>query len=92
MITDADIKKLKRVFATKVDLKAMEGRQDKKYATKDDIRKLKTDLLIELSKNRDDIIRQIGDLIDEEFMPLLDHHNKRIHRIEKRLSLRPLSD
>lgn len=34
MITDADIKKLKAVFATKDDLKAMEQRFDKKFATK----------------------------------------------------------
>lgn len=31
MITDADIKKMKKVFVTKNDLVAMEKRQDKKF-------------------------------------------------------------
>jgi hypothetical protein len=42
MITDADIKKLSKVFATKDDLKAMESRQDAKFATRDDLKKFAT--------------------------------------------------
>ena len=38
MITDTDITKLKTVFATKDDLQAMEARQDKKYATKNELK------------------------------------------------------
>ncbi len=45
MITDDDIKKLSKVFATKDDLKSMEARQDNKYATKDDLKQFKEDIL-----------------------------------------------
>ena len=38
MITDVDIKKMKRVFATKEDLKGMSNRFDKKFATKEDLK------------------------------------------------------
>lgn len=44
MITDADVKKLKQVFATKDDLKAMEKRFDSKFASKDDLKLVKDDL------------------------------------------------
>ena len=39
-----DIKLLKSVFATKQDLVAMEKRQDKKYATKNDLASVRGDL------------------------------------------------
>lgn len=45
MITDADIKKMKKVFATKDDLAAMEKRQNQKFSTKDD--------LVEMEKRQD---------------------------------------
>jgi len=51
MITDKDIEKLKKVFATKDDLIGMEKRFDKKFATKDDLKRFATkkDLKKELS-------------------------------------------
>jgi hypothetical protein len=42
MITDADIEKLKQVFATKDDLLSMEARMDRKYATKRDLDRFAT--------------------------------------------------
>ena len=45
MITDVDIKKMKRVFATKEDLKGMSNRFDKKFATKDDLSIVSTELV-----------------------------------------------
>ncbi len=79
MITDADIKKLSKVFMTKVDFR-------------DGLRTTKTELLVELSKTRYEIIKHLGDLIHDELLSLLDRYDKRIHRVEKRLNLSPLSD
>src|SRR3989338_3383808 len=42
MITDKDIAKMKAAFATKDDLKLMENRQNKRFATKDDLKSLAT--------------------------------------------------
>jgi hypothetical protein len=40
MLTNSDIKKLKRIFATKDDLKKFATKDDlKKFATKEDLRK-----------------------------------------------------
>lgn len=100
MITKKDrqllIQDMKEVFATKDDLKAMEKRFDGKFATKDDLktglRTVKTELLVELSKTRDEIVRQIIDVIDEKLLPLLEAHNRRISRVEKYLKLSPFID
>lgn len=46
MITDADIKKLSKVFVTKVDSKRFATKDDlKKFATKDDLKSLKGDVV-----------------------------------------------
>ncbi len=42
MITDNDIKKLKTIFATKDDLKALDHKLDTKFATKDDLKAFAT--------------------------------------------------
>jgi len=43
MITDADIKKMKKVFATKEDMKSFATKEDlKSFATKDDLKSFAT--------------------------------------------------
>ncbi|MBI3577564.1 hypothetical protein HY086_06005 [Candidatus Gottesmanbacteria bacterium] len=117
MITDADIKKLKSVFATKDDLIAMEKRQDQKYATKRDlaemenrqdqkyatkkdlgtmrgdlvsmeqrIRKdIKGDLVSMEQRIRKDIVDDITGYMQENVIPLLNEHERRLDRLEKRV-------
>lgn len=67
MITDADIKKMKKVFATKKDLKSFATKDDLKtlrsefigkFATKDDLRE-STDQLVELIMGGFDRIEKI---------------------------------
>ncbi|MBI5619647.1 hypothetical protein HY950_01680 [Candidatus Gottesmanbacteria bacterium] len=89
MITDADIKKLRKVFVTKGDLQAMEERQDRKYATKDgvreDIRNLKEDLLDAMKKQKEEIIESVAEVIRDGINPILDDHEGRIAKLEKRM-------
>jgi len=127
MITDKDIEKLKKVFATKDDLIGMEERFDKKFATKDDLKKelkayatkddlkkelsayatkddlkvyatkndllrLKGDLLGEMSKLRHGIIEDLEVFFHEQMMPIFEQHERRITRIEKHVKLPPLVD
>lgn len=81
MITDADVKKLKKVFATKDDLKL--------YATKDgvreDIRNLKEDLLDAMDQQKKEIIESVAEVIREGINPILDDHEGRIAKLEKRM-------
>lgn len=107
MITDADIKKLRSVFATKDDLmamekrfdqkfatkddlKSMEKRQDEKYATKSDLGQIKNDLgqmrkdIVSMEQRiRKDIVDDITGYMQENVIPLLNEHEKRIDRLEK---------
>ena len=67
MITDDDVKKLKKAFkgtfATKADLKAMEARQDKKFATKDDLKALaKQKDLLSVKKDLADVKNKLTEL------------------------------
>lgn len=79
MITDADIKKLSKVFATKDDLKA--------FATKDDLsRELKP-----VKKSLHDMKRDLKATI-KLFDPELMNHKKRIVRIESHLGLPKFAD
>ena len=59
MITDADIKKLKAVFATKEDLGTMEKRLKK------------------------EIVNNIADYMQDNVIPLLNLHEKRLDQLEK---------
>lgn len=68
MITDADITKLKQVFATKDDLK--------KFATKDDLASMAKQL-------REDIIHDVADMLETKIGPILNDHEGRIDRLEK---------
>jgi hypothetical protein len=87
MITDADIKKLKAVFATKNDLKAMEQRFDKKFATKNDLKAFATkDDLVSMEKRlKKDIVKDIVDYLQNTILPILNEHEKRLDRLEKRI-------
>ncbi len=70
MITDADIKKLKTVFATKDDLK--------QFATKDDL--AATEKRLEKK-----IIDGVAEYMQDNIIPLLNQHEKRLDRLEKHM-------
>ncbi len=80
MITDADIKKMKKVFVTKDDLQAMEKRQDQKYASKDD-----------LKAQTKEIITGVADYIADSLNPELEEHDRRLDRIDKELHINSLA-
>jgi len=75
MITDADIKKLSKVFATK-----------------DDLLRLKGDLLGEMSKMRRGILDDLEEFFHDQIMPQFENHERRISRSEKCLKLPPFAD
>ena len=91
MLTKQDrqllLKDFKTVFATKDDLKEMEGRQDKKYATKDDLinelAPIKKDLR-KVAKN----LKSLTNVYDLEYTKL----RKRVDRIDHHLDLSPLPE
>ena len=89
MITDKDIVKLKQVFATKDDLKAMEQRQDAKYATKDDLSNEFVTIKKDLKQVKKDVryIKKTAELtlryIDEENKTT----RKRLDKVELHLGL-----
>ena len=70
---------MKEVFVTKDDLKV-------------GLRTVKTELLIELSKTREEIVRQVGDIIHDKLFPYLNIQDRRISRVEKHIGLPPLVD
>lgn len=79
MITDADIKKMKAVFASKDDLKALEL----KMATKEDLRRSTNQLveLITIGFNRTDkAIERLSEHDD-----IIDNHERRLDRIEDKV-------
>ena len=88
MLTQQDrqqlVKDLKEIFGTKDDLKAMEARQDQKYATKDELKKelkpIKDDLKT-VKKDTSVIIR----FFDREHIKL----QKRVKKVEERLGITP---
>ncbi len=82
MITDADITKLKQVFATKDDLKQFATKDDlKQFATKDDLKQFATK--DDLKQLREDIIHDVADMLDNKIGPILNNHESRIDRLEK---------
>ena len=81
MITDADIKKMKRVFVTKEDFKKFITKDElkislEKYATKDDLINFKDAILNEIIKLREDVTVVIG------YRDLIEDHDKRIEKLE----------
>jgi len=82
MITDADIKKLKTVFATKDDLKAFATKDDlKAYATKNDLIDFKDAILHEIQNLRDDITVTTG------YRDTIEDHEDRLEVIETKLDI-----
>ena len=68
MITDADIKKIGKVFVTKKDAKS--------FATKEDLINFKDDILSEIIKLREDIEVIIG------YRDRIEDHDQRIEKLE----------
>ncbi len=68
MITDADIKKLKAVFATK-----------------DDIMSLRRDMVSMEKRLKKEIVGAVVDYLQENIIPILNEHDKRLDRLEKRV-------
>lgn len=78
MLTQDDIKLLSKYFPTKDYLK-------KNFATKDYLDKnfaTKKDLDQKLEALRTAINADIGDLLDDALLPLIDNHDKRIKKLE----------
>ena len=72
MITDADIKKMKTVFATKEDLKQLSDKFETKFSTKEELKALdsKVDLgfaeiIKYIGETRDEIITLLSKQIDD---------------------------
>jgi len=103
MITDADVTKLKKTFATKDDLKrfatkddlkALEARQDKKFTTKDDLK-------IYATKNdmidfKDTILHEIKGLREEVTIVIgykdqIEDIDYRVERLEKHTKIPPIA-
>lgn len=86
MITDADIRKMKKVFVTKDDIKNFVTKEDsknfvtkqdsKKFATKEDLIDFKDTILGEIIKIREDMTIIIG------YRDLIEDHDKRIEKLE----------
>ncbi len=77
MITDADIKKMKKVFVTKDDLLDMERRQDKKFVTKQDLQ---------------NGLKKIGrklDLTIKTFDKGFNYHHRRLVQLEEKVDVKP---
>ncbi|MBI3385929.1 hypothetical protein HY031_02465 [Candidatus Gottesmanbacteria bacterium] len=87
MITDNDVKKLKKVFVTKQELK-------------DELRYMKEDLLDKMdrsinqidgsinqkfSKFRDEILKAVAEMLHIGVDPIFNDHEERIKKIEKRV-------
>ncbi len=80
MITKKDrqylIQDMTQVFATKDDISAMEGRQDKKFATKDDLKKALNPVNRKLNK--------IVKYFDRDII----WHNRRLKHLEEKVGFK----
>jgi DNA replication initiation complex subunit (GINS family) len=92
MLTDSDIKKLKKIFATKEDLKKFATKDDlKKFATKEDLRKGLTDMTDEIVREMTEVIGDLVTRIDNALEEIRSHrivlgdHEERIEKIEENL-------
>ncbi|VVA43632.1 conserved hypothetical protein [Candidatus Roizmanbacteria bacterium] len=90
MITDADIKKMKAVFATKEDLKSI----DAKMATKDDLTRFATKEDIDKFTTKKDIQNLTNELVElitsgfdrtEKAIRMISDHDEIINEHERRL-------
>ena len=95
MITDADVKKLKTAFkdafATKEDLTAMEQRMDKKNATKEDLKDLRSqindDIDGKLKNHEEKIIKGVGEYVTDIIVPMFEERDEKIERLEKKVGI-----
>ena len=83
MITDADIKKMKRVFTTKEDLKTLRGEFIGKFVTKDDLRE-STSQLVELIMGGFDRIEKIVTRTNDHD-EIIENHERRLDKIEDKV-------
>ncbi|MCX6791990.1 MAG: hypothetical protein NT149_03050 [Candidatus Gottesmanbacteria bacterium] len=74
MISDADIKKMKKVFTTKDDLKDLRGQ-------------LNDDIDGKLVHQKKEIVKEVGEYIADTIVPMFDKRDKQIARIEKKVGL-----
>lgn len=76
MITDDDVKKLKKTFVTKQELK-------------DELRYQKEDILDEMDKKfekfKEEILKAIAEMIHLGVDPITDDHEERIKKLKKRV-------
>jgi hypothetical protein len=94
MITDADVKKLEKKFATKDDLKRFATKDDlkgfatkddlKKYATKDDILDFKDAILYEIKGLREEVAIVTG------YKDQIEDIDYRVERLEKHTKIPPV--
>ena len=95
MITIDDIKKMKAVFATKEDLKALRKEFVNKFATKDDLKSLDSKMnngfgeIIEfIGEVKNDIMKELGEFrnemrdINRNNQSVLNNHEVRIAHLE----------
>jgi len=80
MITDTDIKKLKRVFATKRDLANLEIRLRKEFATKADLKTMSLYIIKEVTELFNATNERI-DKVNANLSKRIDESNQRIDRV-----------
>lgn len=86
MITDADVKKLKKVFTTKDALKRLATKDDlKTYATKSDMISFKDEILHEIKGLREEVTLVIG------YKDQIEDIDFRVERLEKFTKIPPVT-
>ncbi|HCM82833.1 MAG: hypothetical protein UW22_C0006G0051 [Candidatus Gottesmanbacteria bacterium GW2011_GWB1_44_11c] len=88
MITDADVTKLKKTFATKDDLKA--------YATNDDLKKTQKSLTDLITEFKDEILHEIKGMREEiaiviGYKDQIEDIDYRVERLEKFTKIPPVA-
>lgn len=78
-----DIKILSKIVATKEDLKNLENKIDKKFATKDDLGKLKTELSDEISNAKTGLA---GVIVTKDYL------DKKLYKLEESIIARTLNE
>lgn len=78
MITDADIKKMKQVFVTKDDLKDLREQ-------------LNEDIDGKLAKQKEDVVKDVGEYITDTIVPMFEERDEQLARLNKKVNLSPLA-
>ncbi|OGG27562.1 hypothetical protein A3A64_02920 [Candidatus Gottesmanbacteria bacterium RIFCSPLOWO2_01_FULL_48_11] len=96
MLTKADKKFLKESFATKNDLKAMEKRQNNRFITKNDLKdfrqQINDDIDGKLAKQKEDIVKDVGEYIADTVVPMFEERDEQLARLNKKVGLPSLVD